>query len=58
MGLKPTDVDPRRLCASAEGRISMQLEHLEPRLWSNAFPENIKRPNPPIRGTKSTEKSG
>ena len=32
LGLKPTDVDPRRLCASAEGRISMQLEHLEPRL--------------------------
>ena len=28
LGLKPTEVDPRRLCASAEGRISMQLEHL------------------------------
>ena len=53
LGLKSTDVDPRRLCASAEGRISTQLEHLEPRLKSNAIPKKIKCPNPPTRGTSA-----
>ena len=43
LGLKSTDVDPRRLCASAEGRISTQLEHLEPRLKSNTFPWHVGR---------------